>query len=258
MKWGIAFQIVITLLLLTFVILGNSKFTEYMMAKEVEFESYFMIIESDDNDFLEGLKAKLDSVEVIKKVELQSPEFRTKEMQKKFKESFPKNVVSQLEVPGQLAITFDYPEVFKVNFSELQREFMLQIDSLVYFDDEMYQNAQNNYLTIISLFNYVFWGFLVFAFFLLIRIRVYFEKRYNNFWEVLHRAGGDVSERKKTYWQTTFIMIISVIISILIYLYYLHPDFQISLFEIKFTVATTVYLFFVNLFSKLFMWKQKW
>ncbi|MEA1972904.1 MAG: hypothetical protein U9N34_06390 [Candidatus Cloacimonadota bacterium] len=258
MKLGVLLQIIVILLLLFFIILGNNKFEEYSAAKEAEFESYLMIIESKDGSFLDELHSRLEAQDMINSVELVSPQTRTEEVRKKFNESFPQKVIEQLEIPGQLSISFDYPSIFDEDFLDLQRSFQLPPKSEIFFDKQRYYNFKKNYSTSQNVFNYFFIGFIALAFLILIRIRIYFEMLYDHFWKTLHRAGGDITERKKTYWQTSFIMIFVVVIALIGYLFYLHQNINYSLFEIKFILSTALYLLFVNLFAKLFMWKQKW
>ena len=258
MKISIFIQIIIILSLLAFVIFGNLKFADYSNAKKLEFETYLMVVESKDSPFLVNLKTKLDSMKIINETSLISPQERTEKIRNKFRESFPQKVIEQLDIPGQLSISFDYPSIFEVDFLDLQRSFLLPPKSEILFDEEMYSTFKNNYYTEKNLFNYIFWGFALVSFFVLIRIRILFERMQDNYWHIMHRAGGDVSKRTKVYWQTSFLMIFVILVSLIGYLFYIHHSFNFILFEIKFIVATALYLLIVNLFAKLLMWKLKW
>lgn len=258
MKLGVIFQIVLILLLLFFLDFGKTRFDKYLQAKETEFEGFEMIIESTDNDLLITLQKQFDDVSAVKHSELISVDERTAEVKNRFEDSFPEKVIQQLKVPGQLVIGLDYPQVFDLDIDEFRREMMLPANADFYYDVVQHKNFKNHYFSTMNLFFYFFITYLVISFFLLIRLRVYFENLYNKFWEILHRAGGDISQRKRTYWQTSFIMILTVLIAIFAFLIYKHKNLEFSLFELKFAAFTAVYLLFVNLFAKLFMWKQKW
>ena len=201
MKKGIFFQIIIIIILLVVWDLLHIGYNHQKKVLEVNTSELPMLIFSTDVILLDSLAKKLDDLSFIKNIIIEADSIIAEKLISGYDLDNAKTILSSYKLPSLMKISFDgalfqTPQKEKLDRILSSSEYL---ELIVNYDSNLWQINRDK----LELLTKIYYGgnglILVLLLFITVFLRIHFEIKSNDFWQIFRSSGGNRKVRRKQF-----------------------------------------------------------
>ncbi len=244
MKKGIFFQIIIIIILLTTWDLLHIGYNHQKKALEANISELPMLIFSNDVTLLDSLAKEFDNLSFIKNIIIEADSIIAEKLISGYGLDNAKAILSSYNLPSLMNISFDGALFQTTQKEELEKILSSSeyIELIVNYDTDLWQINRNK----LELLTKVYWGgnglILILLLFIAVFLRIHFEIKSNDFWQIFRSSGGSRKMRRKQFLLNSFwlcfipLLLVTGIYFAVMYFKYLNIQIDYRLFGVEFAV----------------------
>ena len=201
MKKGIFFQIIIIIILLVTWDLLHIGFNHQKKMLEANISELPMFIFSNNVTLLDSLAKEFGNLSFIRNIIIEADSIVAEKLISGYGLDNAKAILSSYNLPSLMKISFD-GALFQIPQKEELEKILSSsenIEQIVNYDSDLWQINRNK----LELLTKIYWGgnglILVLLIFIIVFLRIHFEIKSNDFWQIFRSSGGNRKMRRKQF-----------------------------------------------------------